>query len=308
MSKNITIQEGGTDKSLNSIKKIKTSKQGGGSVLWIPEDDIDLGTKTITKNGTYKAKNDGKTGYSQVTVKVTNKAVGKDPSDGNDYSVNTDDNGNLVKTSLPSSITVTTPPTKTTYSSGEAIDTTGMVVTAYKADGTVWNSNSSYPNGVIPLNEITINPTTATGISSAPTNISSASTYAIIGYRYYTKTNDTPAYVGYFFNKYVGHRMEPFLFSTSQDGIASTSQIECINTGRGVYWNQGYGADYQPQWCEGQNFGDLKYTNDPTDPEGAIKIILDQLGVYADNGHISVIWERPEDGKELSASFNITTG
>jgi len=42
MSENIIIQEGGVNKSLNSIKKILTDEQDGGSCNWIPEEEIEL--------------------------------------------------------------------------------------------------------------------------------------------------------------------------------------------------------------------------------------------------------------------------
>lgn len=92
MSENITIQEGGIAKNLNAIKKIETNVQGGGTCLWIPEDEIELGTKTITKNGLYKAKNSGVDGWTQVFVNVP----GGESKTDNDGDI-TDENGNKVK-------------------------------------------------------------------------------------------------------------------------------------------------------------------------------------------------------------------
>lgn len=55
---------------------------------------------------------------------------------------------------LPAKIVITTPPAKTQYVNMEMIDFAGIVVTAYKSDGTVW-TNENYPNGVVPFEEIT---------------------------------------------------------------------------------------------------------------------------------------------------------
>lgn len=188
MSKNIIIQEGGVNKTLNGIKKIQTAKSGGGDVLWILEEDIKTGDKTIKKNGTYYAKTDGLTGYVKVYVNVPggksktdsdgnlldddgdtidedgNKTkdsgkdpvkpkpssggdndsegsnpgvVGKDPDDGNEYHIKTDPTtGDLIRTKIPSSIKVTTPPTKTTYHDGDTLNPSGIIVHKYYGDGT----------------------------------------------------------------------------------------------------------------------------------------------------------------------------
>lgn len=66
--------------------------------------------------------------------------------------------GSDTGSAYPASIKVTTYPDKTLYDSGEDIDTTGMVVTAYDINGNVWTS-SDYPDGTVPLSEITLDPT-----------------------------------------------------------------------------------------------------------------------------------------------------
>ncbi len=153
MSANIVISEGSTGKIFNGTKQLKIKATGGGISFWRPEDDAKRGTKTIKKNGTYKAKDDGLFAYSQVTVSVTDGKVTGKKSDGNEYAVDEDGEGNLTETLVPSSIRVTTPPTKTEYDIGDMIDITGIVVTAYKGDGTVY--------GTVPNNEIRIDPTVA---------------------------------------------------------------------------------------------------------------------------------------------------
>lgn len=164
MSKNIIIQEGGVNKNLNSIKKILTDEQDGGSCKWIPEDEAERGTKTITKNGTYKASDDDLYGYSKVTVNVTggsgstpsssntpgSSVTGKDPEDedGNEYSYTVNDDHEVIKTKIPSSIRVTKNPDKTSYQNGETINPSGIIVHAYYADGgdhgTILNSELTF--------------------------------------------------------------------------------------------------------------------------------------------------------------------
>lgn len=158
MAKNIQIYQGGLLKAFNA-PKLKTKNTDGGNTLWIPLDETATATRSINENGTYHAEAQGYYGYSKVIVDVHAQAVGT-YDDGNTYAVTVDDDGYLVKRMLPASIRITTPPTKTSYSNGEAIDITGMVVTAYDANGNVWD-DESYPNGIIPNSEISIVPTKA---------------------------------------------------------------------------------------------------------------------------------------------------
>lgn len=63
-------------------------------------------------------------------------------------------------TTYPDYISIVQPPYKLTYKNYEPIDLTGLVVQAYNEDGTVWTCNQ-YPNGIIPVGEITASPNTA---------------------------------------------------------------------------------------------------------------------------------------------------
>jgi len=154
MSKSITIQEGGIGKQFTA-DKLKTNLVGGGSCLWVPEDETRLGTKHITKNGTYLAQSDGYYGYSEVTVNGIGTATGTD-SDGDEAVAYSDpQTGELVTDKAPSSIKVVTPPTNPygIYVNGQTISTEGMVVKAYLKTGNEY--------GIVPNSEITIQPTTA---------------------------------------------------------------------------------------------------------------------------------------------------
>lgn len=174
MSKNIIIQEGGLGKQLTA-DKLKTNLVGGGSCLWVPEDETALGTKYISENGTYRAANDGYYGYSEVTVSGVGTVTGKDPDTGEDVEVHKDpDTGEIVETVIPASISVTTPPSKTDYNDGETIDFTGMVVKAYKSSGDVW-TDSTHPDGVIPHSELIFPVTTASASGTLPSHESDGS-------------------------------------------------------------------------------------------------------------------------------------
>lgn len=155
MSKNIVIQEGGVGRQLTA-DKLKTNLVSGGTCLWVPEDDVQLTTKTVTKNGTYKASKDGYYGYDKVIVNVAGGgSISGKGADGNEYSISVDENGNIVETKLPSEIRIITPPTYTgPYGDGAYIGFDGLVVTAYDGDGNVWTGDGAYPDGVIPTSEL----------------------------------------------------------------------------------------------------------------------------------------------------------
>lgn len=120
MSENVLIKEGRILRTFTAVGKLIINKPGGGTTLWVPEDDVqliaktvtrngiysaaednsygyssvevdlDLPTKHITKNGTYKASSDKKDGWSEVIVGIEGTAAsGKDTS-GNDYSIEND--------------------------------------------------------------------------------------------------------------------------------------------------------------------------------------------------------------------------
>lgn len=153
MSKNISIQEGGLAKQITA-DKLKTNLVGGGSCLWVPEESINLGTKHISENGTFRANDDGYLGYSEVTVSGVGTATGRDPTTGEEKRVSVDpETGDLEETIIPESIQITTLPTKVNYTNGETIDYSGIVVHAY--------SSAGRDLGAVPFNELVFPVTTA---------------------------------------------------------------------------------------------------------------------------------------------------
>ena len=71
MSKNIIIEQNGTAQNFTA-SVLRTAKQGGGSVDWVPEDEVQVISKTVTENGEYVAENENVYGYSEV---ITNGLV-----------------------------------------------------------------------------------------------------------------------------------------------------------------------------------------------------------------------------------------
>lgn len=154
MSKNIIIQENGVEQVLSTISKVNTTRDGGGSADWVPEDETTLGQLTVNTNDTsIKARAQGYYGFSVVKVKASGRAVGKNKN-GQWKVVTADSSGHFVEHDLPIRIAVVTLPTKTAYEAGEDIVLDGMVVRAYYSD------DSEY--GLVPSREITVTPTKAT--------------------------------------------------------------------------------------------------------------------------------------------------
>ncbi len=152
MSKNIIIQESGQGKQFTAVK-LKTNVVGGGTCLWVPEDEARLGTKYISDNGTYKASADGYYGYSEVTVNGIGTATGRD-ADGDDARTTTDPTtGDLITEKIIDSIGITSLPSVTSYQDGATIDFSGLVVHGYSSTGR--------DLGEIALSKLNIQPTVA---------------------------------------------------------------------------------------------------------------------------------------------------
>ena len=326
MSKNITIQEGGVGKQL-TIDKIKTDLVGGGTCLWVPEDEIILGTKSISSNGNYSASADGLTGFSQVYVNVAvGTATGTD-GDGDEAVAYTDpDTGELVVEKVPSSIEVITPPTNPygIYKNGQTISTNGMVVKAYLETGEEY--------GIVPNGEITIFPTTAVydgstdygeATSDVPntfpqpipygssielhTNSREYSNYQVISGGLCTFVwEDTGRYNQYL---YVIASEHPFTRTTTyyqkdRDPYTVESEVTKSYTynGETVYYYAaalpGYGHSGPGQEIH-TNSGD--YNTSTT----AWAIVYGEKTGLGSHQTINVSWPRPLDGKVLETTFEI---
>lgn len=168
MSKNVAILEGTAAKRFNNVKKIQTHNVNGGTDYWVPEDDVKLGTKHITKNGTYKASeeenedgtNKGWYGYSQVTVSGIGKVTGLDEND-DEVEVSVGPDGKLQKKYSPASIAFITPPIRLYYNEGDIINLAGAQVQAFMKNGDPWEGDEDHPGGLIPFNELKLIPAVA---------------------------------------------------------------------------------------------------------------------------------------------------
>lgn len=330
MSKNITIQEGGIAKQL-TVDKLKTNLVGGGTCLWVPEDEIILGTKSITNNGTYSASDDGLTGFSQVNVNVQGDSVtGRDPVTGQEKSVTVDpETGDLVETVVPSEIRVITPPTNPygVYVDGQTITKDGMVVKAYDANGVYMQD--------VPVGEITINPTVAvydktkdtgeytiddTSVLQHPNAYNlPLKTSGVLGYTYYnTITAEIVCNAG----KLLAINGVSRCFSETPTTIIRTdtnqttqktdtysynvsTSVQTLISRKTVYYNNNGWNTFA---SGNTNIVGVNNTMNGTFSMADIATILfdgvQQKGQGSDQT-ITVSWPRPRDGKVLTATFNI---
>lgn len=154
-TKTVVIQQIGAPSTESNISELETNKLGSGSATWVPQSDVNTGAITITRNGTYKAKDTNYYAFSKAVIKSSGKAYGK--KDGKKYLVKKDGNGYLIYTEVPDKLGVVTLPNKTVYTRGETIDLTGIRVVAQYTDSSVYRE--------IGASELTPSPPTATNSS-----------------------------------------------------------------------------------------------------------------------------------------------
>ena len=135
MSESIVIEKSGTAEVVRDVEAIRTDAISGSTIRWVPEESTKTEPIIINENGKYTAADNGILGYSSVIVAVEAGSVTGKGEDGNEYTVKTNEDGEIVKTKTPSSISITTSPSVTTYNDGDTIDYTGIVVTSYDANG-----------------------------------------------------------------------------------------------------------------------------------------------------------------------------
>lgn len=174
MSKDISIKEGDLSRQFGHISKLNIANSGGGSSLWVPEEDVETKSLHVTKNGTYKADGsyvktittvrNGKIvnvpvrilneenscyGFDEVTVDIIDNVNGYD-SDGIPKNISVGDNDYLVEKGIPSYINIVQEPTTTRYVDGQSISIKGIKVKAYYENGTEW--------GDVPFEELDFEP------------------------------------------------------------------------------------------------------------------------------------------------------
>lgn len=303
-------------------------------------DDVNTGegaqltTRVINENGIYRAKDEGYYGYSEVTVNNIEAITGINPTDENEYYVEADNNNYLVETLLPSKIEVFTPPTKIVYADDEVIDTTGMVVKAYSENDNLWES-TGYIGGIIPLNEITIEPTIAElsegggedigtsdgNIRCACLHLSDDTQYywgnyvhrsedSNYGTHYYSSTGTTEVLKSFGIKQEVfGTRESYDVYVTQYENalyfIVASPQTrpEAVV----VYYDEHAGWQGSSQinnWvkCEMQNL-DSVFPRSTVDP---LTIEFSDMHSLGQGQIVQVGWNRIKDNKLLTADFEIT--
>jgi hypothetical protein len=334
MSEAIKIKEGGVDRSQNQINKLKTNTVGGGVCFWVPETERQTDDKRITANGTYTAEEEGLYGYDEIDVSVPNTgSMSGKGADGNDYSITVDDNGYIVETKIPSYIKITTPPLKLVYYDGESIDVTGMVVSAYDAEGNYMQD--------VDLSEIIIEPTTAEyggGSGYEGDGVIDGVTYKID----YTNHYEITVYADDEENKYrwaewdglknavIYHGGESYAYIFASDNPEDTV-MECAYQPDGTP-TSGYPKYESPALSYSYDGKKVYYTYGTSTYSGSgpweISCDVNNLvprSEYKSNANkyawvmvygnarggsteeISVKWARPVDSKQLETSFEIST-
>lgn len=175
MSESAVILEGEVARRFNPVDKLRATNQDSSVSDWVPADTLDLGSLMASENTLYLANiDDDCDAYEEVEVDVstdledaddetknTHKITGKG-QDGNDYAVSVDGDGNLTTEMVPAAIHIVVPPRKRKYLEGETLDFSGIHV--YLMDGNNHRyTDSNYPTGEIPFDELVFPVTTAEG-------------------------------------------------------------------------------------------------------------------------------------------------
>lgn len=329
MSKKISILED-VSKPFRRVQYLRTPQTGGGEVLWAPEDERQLLELSVYSNGLYRAsdylaeKEIPYWGFSQAVVNVQNagRAIGIKPTDGNEYCVEIDNNGNIVEHILPSSISIETPPTKTEYREGEDIDITGMVVKAYKNDGELWN-DTSYIDGIIPLEQLDYSPKICTGRGDVyekdgvralalTCDVYSDYDQYCNGWHYASPVNNGN---GTTFKEYIARDTEGIIYYALYNGGVFGATLDSVGSKRYLSTdpNGMTGFGQNPSYVNKGNFKSTVY-GPPRYFENIISMIPDNtIAPYSVDFHgakvlilVTVSWNRPYDQKELTDSFEIT--
>lgn len=182
----LTVTEDGTYRpEENYYGFSQVTARGIGNVI-----EGELIEKTITKNGTYNIKDESGNpyGYSKIIVNIETSGddsggdsgggggggiTGKD-EDGNDTMAETDEDGNIVMTALPTEIKVIIPPTKLEYNRYEEIDYSGISVYAYISKAVHWLGvtttaiSEGSTNGTVVIDGKSISVSVGDGVTYSP--------------------------------------------------------------------------------------------------------------------------------------------
>lgn len=248
------------------------------------------------------------------------------------YVVTEDENGDEIITtyyedtkiiatqSLPSSISIIVQPTKTQYIDGESINIAGMAVSANMSSGGTW-TNSRYPNGHIPLGELSLDP------NAADIDKMSTATYhgdginaSSITYAKYKDYNGSPFYAAGF-GTYDGYPAViggggtdgAQVLLTKYEGLIYALRLSGNNSNFDIYTNRpgfgGWVSTATTQYKTSYNKWTIAAWHKTLDaPESTVLPQGDASSLTPAGGTqtIKVSWNRPGDGKTLETSFEIT--
>lgn len=331
---NVNPTEGGKQ-YMFSVKRLSTILTAGGICKWIQKAAVALGLKSINlDNKTYKASDDGYYGYSQCTVSGISITRSTD-GDGNTVVTHTD-GGGTVSIVVPDRIVIDTLPTITNYADGATINFSGMVVKAYKADGTLW-TDESHPNGIIPFDELILPVTVADNGSVYDQYYSDGNGLNVlkVGCMTYIETRNygvtieqyyDPVSVGYDdeyqANTYFCSSGQSAAYVTQYDGVLYLANIV---GSRGNHPLLGWATEstdgdmyilhYGGYWFD--NYDVFHFVNNFSDhpsrmqgvPESTVNpenLTVDGLIIEPASQLIPVQWIRPGDYNTLEANYNIT--
>lgn len=240
MSANTTIQEGGKGYPFGPVKCLMVEGDDGKYYPWYPEAERQLDSLNVDKNGIYLASKYGVYGWSRVSVNVpqTDSVTGRDPETGQEVTVRADpETGEIIETVIPSEIRVTTLPTKTTYTDGETINYTGIVVHGYSSTG--------QDIGEIPFSELVFPVTTAQGWDNQWTDGQGLNAMQIAYTPHWNRAEWVQIYPGRIDEEQVfvcgtalgTHEGHPATFGASSDGTPGTLFVT-------RYYEPGYGKYY----------------------------------------------------------------
>lgn len=362
MSDNLIIREDGIGRLIRGVDALEIKLQSGGTSRWVRFNPRDQ--KSVNANGEYHAKDDNVDGYRTITVNVPTRTKSQEP--GRDQEIfnpdtgtgyYTDDDGFLHEEVVPDEIRIMHVPDKTTYQDGEQIDLEGIVVQAYR-DGEVWTSEQ-YPDGYIPVHELTYSPTNAKESGEKPTievdgirfykSLYRAGTaqklnfddytgpvvdkldakyFLFIKHNYSRKVNNSTLiysqYDVHVFGKEDDEDVGKYERQYPPASKTSTSRIITNNyffvpehSGTKIYYKNYYSDRRSKTVVTYEGKDDFEYNPEvkPFEYEkralylAAYRLLYDEVpeeeSKWTSEETVIVSWQRPKDGKTLSASFNI---
>lgn len=336
MSKNITIKEGGMGRQFGPESGLTTKTQDGGSCLWIPKSEIPLTTKSITKNGVYKASDDNAYGYSQVMVNVTDAEfiTGKD-SDGNEVVVSKGSDGSLAEQKVPTSIKIVTPPDYLgPYGNRANILFAGLTVEALYSDGTSAGM-VNFDELIFPATQAVFDPSATTTenastseLDTSPCNqpISSMMTILISQpvseqriiterytgsgakcFRYITGNGSNNVFVFAGESPFtIDHETHDPLNGDSYETITPT--ISSFTNGNKTVYYGGftYSGNYEYTSVPSACYNGYYAPDIGSKENAAWTVVFGETTFDGGNMDVPVQWIRPQDGKMLETSFGIT--